>query len=138
MSWKNIFRPAKRAPRPRPGVGTARQVDVQLSAQAIRQLERLRLRTTRDLQGEAIGERRSSRRRPDVDFREHRAYVPGDDLRFVDWRASARSETFFVKQGEQTKEAAVFLLLDCSASMAWGEPPKNQTALALAAALGYL
>jgi uncharacterized protein (DUF58 family) len=138
MWLKNIFRPVNRAQRPRPGVGAARQVDVQLAPQALRQLERLRLRNTRDLPGEAIGQRRSSQRRPDVDFREHRAYVPGDDLRFVDWRASARNETVFMKQGEQTKEAVVFLLLDCSASMAWGEPPKNHAQLSLAAALGYL
>jgi uncharacterized protein (DUF58 family) len=81
-----------------------------------------------------------------MDFREHRAYAPGDDVRFVDWRASARQEHVFIKEGEHLKNATIYLLLDCSASMAWGctfgeaevSPPRSQTTLALAAALGYL
>jgi uncharacterized protein (DUF58 family) len=73
-----------------------------------------------------------------MDFREHRAYTPGDDVRFVDWRASARQEHVFIKEGENLKNATIYLLLDCSASMAWGNPPRSQTALVLAAALGYL
>jgi hypothetical protein len=138
MWFRNILRPKKLTKSPRPGVGTARNVDVQLSSQALKQLERLRLGDSRDLFGEAVGQRRSSRRKPDIYFREHRMYVPGDDLRFVDWRASARHESVFLKQGEQTKEAVVYLLLDCSASMAWGNPAKNIVQLQLAAALGYL
>ncbi|MBL1196004.1 MAG: DUF58 domain-containing protein, partial [Chloroflexi bacterium] len=72
------------------------------------------------------------------DFVQHRTYVPGDDVRYVDWKASARQEHIFVKQGELPKDAAVHLLLDCSASMAWGEPPKRLGQIALAAALGYM
>jgi hypothetical protein len=77
-------------------------------------------------------------RRPASDFREHRAYAPGDDIRYVDWKASARQEHVFIKQGEQQKAATIYLLLDCSGSMAWGAPPKSITALTLAHALGYL
>ena len=109
-----------------------------LSPKAIRQLDRLRLSGARELRGQAIGQRPSFRRQPAPDFREHRAYVPGDDIRYVDWRASARHEQFFVKQGEYPKEATVYLLVDCSASMNWGEPPKRQTQLQLAATLAYL
>jgi len=77
-------------------------------------------------------------RRPAADFREYRQYAPGDDIRYVDWKASARQEHIFIKQGEHQKAATVYVLLDCSASMAWGDPPKSQTALALANALSYL
>ena len=80
----------------------------------------------------------SLRRRPAADFREHRKYVPGDDVRFVDWRASARHEQIFLKQGEQPRQSTIYVLLDVSGSMAWGEPPKSDAALALAAAFGYL
>jgi uncharacterized protein (DUF58 family) len=73
-----------------------------------------------------------------MDFREHRKYVPGDDLRFVDWKASARHEHYFLRQGEQPKEASIYLVVDCSGSMAWGEPPKSRVQLLLAAALGYV
>jgi uncharacterized protein (DUF58 family) len=56
----------------------------------------------------------------------------------VDWKASARQEHIFVKQGEHQKEASVFVLLDCSASMGWGVPPKSATACQLASFFGYL
>jgi len=73
-----------------------------------------------------------------MDFREHRMYAPGDDVRFVDWRASARQEHIYIKQGEHQKDARIYLLLDLSASMSWGSPPKSNAALALPAALGSL
>jgi uncharacterized protein (DUF58 family) len=101
-------------------------------------LDRLRLRAGRFLPGANAGQRPSPRRKPSADFREHRQYVPGDDVRFVDWRASARHEQIFLRQGEQPHEISVYLLLDVSASMAWGEPSKRTSALRVAAALGYL
>lgn len=111
---------------------------LRLSAQAVRQLNRLQLRAGRYLPGTAAGLRPSLQRKLAYDFREHRKYVPGDDVRYVDWMASARQEHVFVKQGEHPKEATVYLLLDCSASLNWGQPPKYAAALSLAAALGYL
>jgi uncharacterized protein (DUF58 family) len=65
-------------------------------------------------------------------------YVPGDDIRHVDWKASARQEHIFIKQGEHPKEASVYLLLDCSGSMAWGDQPKLRACLQLAAAFGFM
>lgn len=109
-----------------------------LTAKAVRQLERLQLNASKFLAGDGIGNRPSFRRKLAPDFREHRAYVPGDDLRFVDWRASARHDQVFVKQGEQQKEIAVTIALDTSASVAWGDPAKRLGQLSLAAALGYL
>jgi uncharacterized protein (DUF58 family) len=64
-------------------------------------------------------------------------YVPGDDIRFVDWRASARHENFFIRQGQVPKDVVVYLLIDTSASMLWGTQPKRDAQLSLAAALGY-
>jgi uncharacterized protein (DUF58 family) len=104
----------------------------------LRRLDRLNLRVGRFLRGEAAGQRLSLRRLPASDFREHRLYLPGDDLRHVDWNASARAEHVFVKLGEQPKEATVHLLLDNSASMNWGQPSKLWAARRLAAGLGYL
>jgi uncharacterized protein (DUF58 family) len=56
----------------------------------------------------------------------------------VDWKASARNEHIFIKQGEYPKDATVHLLLDCSASMNWGEPPKLRSALSIAASIAFL
>jgi uncharacterized protein (DUF58 family) len=103
-----------------------------------RQFDRLQLRASRHLRGSGAGLRPSTRRRPAAEFLEHRQYVPGDDVRFVDWKASARSEHIYLKQGEQPQETTAHILIDTSASMAWGNPPKSHAALSLAAAMGYL
>ncbi len=104
----------------------------------LRRLDRLALRTSRHLRGQAAGQRPSFRRIPAGDFREHRLYLPGDDLRHVDWNASARMDHVFVKLGERPKEATVHVLLDTSASMQWGKPSKLWSGRRLAAALGYI
>ncbi len=104
---------------------------------AIYQLEHLRLAASRYLHGRSAGQRPSLRRKPAIELLAHRKYVVGDDIRFVDWRASARQEHIFIRQGEQPKDVLVYLVLDCSASMQWGNPPKSIKALELAAALGY-
>lgn len=140
MWFRRIFsakpaRPAENSARPNVRSGAAMTV---LSTQAQRQLNRLQLRTGRALPGQRSGQRPSLRRKLAMDFREHRMYTPGDDARFVDWKASARQEHIFVRQGEQPKDADIYVLLDTSASMAWGQPPRSQAALALAAALAYL
>jgi uncharacterized protein (DUF58 family) len=108
------------------------------SPQALLQLNQLRLNTDLMLPGLATGARPSRQRRPGSEFRDFRQYAPGDDIRYVDWKASARHEHIFIKQGEQQKDALVTLLIDCSASMRWGAPEKSQAALSLAYALGYL
>jgi uncharacterized protein (DUF58 family) len=135
MWFRAIFSPRNKA---HPATASSGLANLVLSAPAIRQLDRLRLSAGRYLPGYAVGLRPSLRRKPAAEFQQHRMYVPGDDVRFVDWKASARAEHIFVKQGEQPKEATVYLLLDCSASMAWGSPPKSQAALQLALALAYL
>lgn len=109
-----------------------------LSPQALRQLHRLRLNTGLHVPGMTSGVHSGFQRRPAAEFREHRRYTPGDDVRFVDWKATARQEHVFIKQNETPKDVAVTLLIDCSASMTWGNPPKLATTLALASALGYL
>ncbi len=55
-----------------------------------------------------------------MDFAEHRAYVPGDDTRHLDWRLYARTDRHYVKQYEAETNANVVALVDVSASMAYG------------------
>jgi uncharacterized protein (DUF58 family) len=134
MWFRNIFRADPASPPASP----APPAPLAISPAAYRQLDRLRIRASRYLLGASLGRRGSQLRRPASDFREHRKYVPGDDIRFVDWKASARSEHIYLKQGELPQETTVHILLDTSASMAWGDPSKRDFALQLAAALGYL
>ncbi len=133
MSFRDIFR------RPKATQAEAEAVANDLADFAVlRRLDRLALRTQPWLRGQAAGQRPSRRRLPSTDFREHRQYLPGDDLRHVDWNASARSEHVYVKLGERPREATIHVLLDHTASMAWGQPSKLSAARRLAVALGYL
>jgi uncharacterized protein (DUF58 family) len=54
-----------------------------------------------------------------TDFAEHRAYVPGDDVRHIDWRVYARTDRLYLKTFEAETNADVFLALDTSGSMAY-------------------
>ena len=75
-----------------------------------------------------------------VDFAEHRGYVPGDDIRRVDWRLFARTDRFYVKEYEADSNANFSVLLDVSKSMAYGSRgvTKLDYARILAACLTYL
>ena len=75
-----------------------------------------------------------------VDFAEHRGYVPGDDIRRVDWKLYARTDRYYVKQYEADTNANFAVLLDVSKSMGFtsGEVTKLQYGSYLAASLAYL
>ena len=74
-----------------------------------------------------------------VDFAEHRGYVPGDDIRRVDWRVFARTDKYYIKEFEADSNANFSVLLDVSKSMAFGPRiTKLDYAKTLAACLTYL
>jgi uncharacterized protein (DUF58 family) len=74
-----------------------------------------------------------------VDFAEHRGYVPGDDIRRVDWRVFARTDKYFVKEFEADSNSNFSVLLDVSKSMSFGARlSKLDYAKTLAACLTYL
>ncbi|HII72706.1 TPA: DUF58 domain-containing protein [Candidatus Woesearchaeota archaeon] len=58
-------------------------------------------------------------------FYDYRSYTPGDDFRTIDWRAYARTETFFVKRFEEEKNARIHVVIDASASMNYGDKVKK-------------
>ncbi|HXV86909.1 MAG TPA: DUF58 domain-containing protein [Gemmatimonadales bacterium] len=66
------------------------------------------------------GLHRSSYLGRSVDFAEHRAYMPGDDIRRIDWRVFGRTDRFFVKEFEADTNANFTIILDVSRSMAYG------------------
>jgi uncharacterized protein (DUF58 family) len=74
-----------------------------------------------------------------VDFAEYRQYMPGDDIRRIDWKVYGRSDRFYVKEYEGETNTNVYLLLDISASMGYRSGPvsKIEYASYLAASLAY-
>jgi uncharacterized protein (DUF58 family) len=104
----------------------------------LQRLERLSLLARRPASGGAGGEHRSRARAESTEFVDYRAYVPGDDLRRLDWNAYRRLGALHVKLAEAREHLPLHLLVDCSASMDWGAPNKLTCARWVAAALGYL
>src|SRR5919107_3950767 len=92
--------------------------------------------------GFMTGLHRSPRKGFSVEFAEHRAYQPGDDLRYIDWKIAARAERMVVKQFEEETNLRATIVLDVSRSMAWTGAPGRLTKLAyaerLAAAIALL
>lgn len=75
-----------------------------------------------------------------VEFADHREYVPGDDLKYLDWHLYARTDHYYIKRFEEETNLRCYLLLDRSASMAFGTGllTKWDYACFLASCLGYL
>ena len=88
--------------------------------------------------GRMKGERRSRRKGQSVEFADFRNYVPGDDLRFIDWNLYARLDKLFLKLFLEEEDLHFYALIDNSDSMNFGEPTKLQYAKQLAAALGFI
>jgi uncharacterized protein (DUF58 family) len=75
-----------------------------------------------------------------VEFRQHRQYAPGDEIRHVDWKVYARQDKLHIKQYEAETNLRLHLLVDRSGSMAYGDGESNKFdySASLAACLGYL
>lgn len=101
-------------------------------------LDRLKLVSRKFFGGKMKGERRSKNRGTSVEFADFRDYSHGDDPRFVDWNTYGRLERLFIKLFVEEEDLFVYILLDTSRSMSFGEPSKLLFAQRLAAALGYV
>ena len=109
-----------------------------LPPQLLAQLERLELVSRKIFRGRMKGERRSKRKGQSVEFADFRNYVPGDDLRFIDWNLYARLDKLFLKLFLEEEDLHFYALIDTSTSMDFGEPTKLAYARQLAAALGFI
>jgi uncharacterized protein (DUF58 family) len=94
----------------------------------------------RPMQGNVSGRHPSPHRGSSVEFAEYRKYVPGDDLRRLDWRAYGRSDRFFVKEFEADTNLRCCLVVDTSGSMGFGSRgiTKLEYARQIAGTLGHL
>lgn len=111
-----------------------------LLPEVVRQVGRLEVRARYVVEGFLSGLHRSPYFGQSLEFREHRPYVRGDDLRHVDWKVWARQDRLYVKQYEEDTNLRAMLLVDQSASMAYGQGAlnKHEYAATLASVLTYL
>ena len=105
--------------------------------EAVLRIDSLELRSRLVVEGFLSGLHRSPYHGFSVEFSEYRPYTPGDDLRHLDWKVLARSDRRYIKRFEDETNVRVQLLVDLSASMAFGHErsPKSAYALTLAATL---
>ena len=101
-------------------------------------LERMELVSRKVFRGRMKGERKSKRKGQSVEFHDFRNYVPGDDLRLIDWNLYARLDQLFLKLFQEEEDLHFYALIDASESMNFGTPTKLHVAKQLAAALGYV
>lgn len=123
--------PSQRAARPQ-------RIEDLLDTRLMARLDRFDVRTHKVFPGKLLGERRSKKRGQSVEFEDFRNYVPGDDLRHIDWNVYARLDKLFVKVFLEEEDLAVQIALDASASMDTGTPNKLAFAARVTMALGYI
>jgi len=93
-----------------------------LDALALAQIRNLRLPLRRlAAEGTVGGAHRSIHKGFSQEFAEHREYVPGDEIKFLDWKVYARKDRYFVREFVEERSLRTYLLLDVSGSMAYRE-----------------
>jgi uncharacterized protein (DUF58 family) len=102
--------------------------------------EALGMRARQVVEGLRVGDHKSPYKGFSVEFVQHREYVPGDDIRHIDWKSYGRSERYTIKQYEQETNFTCHLLVDGSNSMRYGSGMTNKLEYGklLAASLAYL
>jgi uncharacterized protein (DUF58 family) len=111
-----------------------------LPPEAVKRVQRLELFARHIVEGFLSGAHRSPYFGQSVEFVQHRQYVPGDDVRHVDWKVWARQDRLVIKQYEEDTNLRCSLLIDSSASMSYGNGAQNkfEYASVLAACLSLL
>ncbi|MCO8120737.1 DUF58 domain-containing protein [Stieleria sp. TO1_6] len=105
---------------------------------------RLQVLAREIVEGYCSGRHRSPHKGFSVEFKEHRQYVPGDELKNIDWKAFGKSDRLFIRQYEEETNLRCLLLVDQSGSMAYAGTrsvdglSKHEYAVRLSAAFAYL
>jgi uncharacterized protein (DUF58 family) len=118
----------------------ASTMTLRLQPDVLSRAEALGLKARSIVEGLRIGDHKSPFKGFSVEFVQHREYVPGDDIRHIDWKSYGRSERYTIKQYEQETNFVAHILLDASSSMRYGEGESNKLDYGklLAATLAYL
>jgi len=111
-----------------------------LDPEIVGKLKGMELKARMVVEGFIAGLHKSPYHGFSVEFAEHRQYMPGDNIRDIDWKVFAKSDRFYIKQYEEETNLKAYLLLDCSASMGYAseQTVKLDYASLLAASLSYM
>lgn len=103
-----------------------------------RKLEYLALVSRRVFGGRLKAERRTKKSGSGIEFADHRDYVPGDDFRYLDWNVYQRFGRLLLRLYEEEEDLSIYIILDTSSSMGFGQAKKIVYGKRLAAALAYI
>ena len=111
-----------------------------LDPAVISRIAPLDLRARQVVEGMLTGAHRSPFFGHSVEFVQHREYVPGDDIRHLDWKVWSKTDRYYIKQFEEETNLRANLIVDVSESMQYGRGPmtKYEYACTAAACLAYL
>lgn len=111
-----------------------------LDPKVLNKIANLELKARLIVEGYISGLHKSPYQGFSVEFAQHREYVPGDDIRYIDWKVYGKSDRYYIKQYEEETNLIAYCLLDSSASMQYrsGEMSKYDYACHIIASLGYL
>ena len=104
----------------------------------LKKLEYLSILSKRLFAGQFRAERRAKRRGTGLEFADYRQYVAGDDFRHLDWKAYLRLNRLILRLFEEEEDLPIYLFVDASQSMTYGDPSKFDYARRVAAALCYI
>lgn len=112
----------------------------ELSKELFQEVKAIRVRTQRLVTDVLAGEYSSVFRGRGMEFEEVREYRPGDDIRRIDWNVTARSGKPFIKEHREERELTMVLMVDASASGAFGSKEKSKARIAaeISAVLAFL
>ena len=110
-----------------------------LSPELFQKIKAIQIKTQRSVTDALAGEYESAFKGRGMEFEEVREYQPGDDVRHIDWKVTARMGAPYVKRHREERELTVMLLVDVSSSGAFGSGAKlkNEVAAEVAAILAY-
>ena len=114
-----------------------------LSPSDLQQISNLQVLARQVVEGFTTGLHRSPHKGFSVEFKQHRQYVPGDEIRRIDWRVFGRSDRFYIREYEEETNLRATIILDRSGSMDYGggqpgKVSKFDYATRLAACLSYM
>jgi len=107
----------------------------------LQRISRLQIFARQVVEGFCSGLHRSPHKGFSVEFKQHRQYVAGDEIRHIDWRVYGRSDRYYIREYEEETNLRATLIVDASGSMNYAGPngvTKHQYATRLAASLAYL
>lgn len=112
--------------------------DTLFDADFMERLEYLKVMATRMLPSRHRGEHRARKRGTGIELADYRPYVDGDDTRDVDWKAFLRLDKLVLRIFDEEADLPIYLFVDRSTSMAFGNPAKFDYARKMAGALSYI